>query len=362
MFFKRIRLSALSVRAWILIVIGALVCVAIYYELVCHYTPFTSDAYLQAYVVQIAPQVEGWVTEVNVSNNSPVRKGDKLFKIDPRPYRFEVNRLKARVVSTRRDVKRLERERDQYKALIAQRQAEVGFSQEDYSKINALEEEGAYAQIRRDKALAVLNAKKAMLDKAKQQLAEVEEALEARIGGENAIVRVAEAALAKAEFDLNHTTVNAPADGYVANLQLSVGSYVKIGDPVVTMIDTGRWWVVAHFKENALARIRKGQSAEMALPMYPGHVFNGSVLGTDWGVKVGQGLPSGILPEVHNPKEWVKPVQRFPVRLDLKCSEEDYPRRVGASVTVVIFTEQCALFNGLSRLWLWIGSYLNFLY
>ena len=100
----------------------------------------------------------------------------------------------------------------------------------------------------------------------------------------------------------------------------------------------------------------------MALPMYPGEVFSGKVLGTDWGVRLGQGLPSGTLPEVHNPKEWVKPAQRFPVRLDLRCCEADYPRRVGASVTVVIFTEQCRLFNGLSRVWLRIGSYLNYLY
>ena len=142
MLLKRLRLASLSVKGWIVIVFVALVCVAIYYELICHYTPFTNDAYLQAYVVQIAPQVEGWVTEVDVTNNSRVKKGDKLFVIDPRPYRFEVNRLKAHVVQTRRDVKQLERKSDEYKALISQREADLGFSQEDFDKINALEEQG----------------------------------------------------------------------------------------------------------------------------------------------------------------------------------------------------------------------------
>ncbi len=359
---KKIRLPKPSVKAWIVVGIVAVVCVAAYYELVCHFTPFTSDAYLQAYVVQIAPQVDGWVTAVHVSNNSLVKRGDKLFEIDRRPYRYTVERLQAEVVQTKQNVKRLERKREEIEALILQRKADLAFAQEEFNKINLLEEKGAYAEIRRDKSLAVLKAKRALLGEAAEELAQVEAALSAQVDGENAAVRVVEAKLNRAQFDLAHTVVDAPSHGYVANLQLSVGSYVKVGEPVVTVIDTNQWWVVANFKENALARIREGQSAEMSLPMYPGVVFKGKVKSMDWGVRLGQGEPSGVLPDVRNPDTWVRPVQRFPVRLELECSEAEFPRRVGASVTVTVFTEDSHFFNWLSRFWLRIGSYLNYLY
>lgn len=359
---KRIAFPRLSVRGWILVGILVFALLIAYYELVCHFTPFTRDAYLQAYVVQIAPRVAGWVTAVHVKNNSPVKKGHDLFDIDPRPYRYVVERLEAQLVQTRQQVAQLKRKKERLTDQIRQRKSELAYAQEDFTKIDALEKEGAYAQLRRDRALSVLNAKKALLAQAQEAMAEVEAALDARIGGEHATTREVKAKLERARFDLAHTSVRSPANGYVTNLQLSQGTYVKIGDPVLAIIDSDSWWVVANFKENAMSRIRSGQPAEISLRMYPGRIFEAKVLSADWGVKVGQGQPSGILPDVAIPKDWVRPLQRFPVRLKIEASPNEFPRRVGTSATVTIYTQNNRIFNGLSHLWLAIASYLDYLY
>ncbi|MFC1834908.1 HlyD family secretion protein [Thermodesulfobacteriota bacterium] len=351
-----------SVRFWIGVGLILLVSMAVYYELVAHYTPFTSDAYLRAHVIQIAPQVEGRVTAVHVSTNSRVKKMDKLYEIDPRPYRYNVQRLRALLVQAKQEVENLKRKRDRIHATIDGRKAELDFAQEDFEKIKALEEEGAYARLKRDKSLTILNTKKALLIEAKDRLAAIEETLAAQIDGEHASVKEVEAKLARAEFDLAHSTVYSPVDGYVTNLQLAVGSYAKVGLPVLTLVDTTRWWVVANFKENALARIRSGQRAGMCQPMYPGRLFAGRVLDADWGVKIGQGTPSGFLAEVPDPKDWVKPAQRFPVRLSMEGRDKECPRRVGASVTVTVYTEENHVFNALSRLWLLVATYLDYIY
>ncbi|MEJ2715784.1 MAG: efflux RND transporter periplasmic adaptor subunit [Deltaproteobacteria bacterium] len=148
----------------------------------------------------------------------------------------------------------------------------------------------------------------------------------------------------------------------LTNLQLSQGTYVKVGEAVMAIIDSDTWWVVANFKENAMSRIRRGQPAEISLRMYPGRIFNAKVLSSDWGVKVGQGQPSGILCDVVTPKDWVRPLQRFPVRLAIETNPNRVPRRVGTSATVTIYTQNNWIFNGLSHLWLVIASYLDYLY
>jgi multidrug resistance efflux pump len=345
------------------IAIGVLIVVAllIYYEFAVHYTPFTSDAYLQANVVQIAPQVEGRVVSVEVRNNSSVKKGDVLFRIDPRPYQYAVERLNAQVVTARQEVTSLKRKRDRANAFIDQYKAELSYAQERFDKIQKLESEGATAQVRRDKALSMLNQKKAQVAASQELMADLEAALAAKVGRDFASVREAQARLARAQFDLDHTTVRSPVGGYVTNLQLTSGAFTKVGIAVLTIVDNTEWWVVANFKENTLARIHERQPAEIGLSIHPGRILSGQVSSTDWGVKFGQGQPNGFLAEVKNPKTWVKPPQRFPVRITLDHGETDFLRRVGASATVTVYTGTNRLFNGLSHVWLFVASLLDYI-
>src|SRR5262249_49120482 len=128
-----------------------------------------------------------------------------------------------------------------------------------------------------------------------------EEAVNARIGDEHVLVAEVRAQLAEAELNREWTRVVAPADGYVTNVQLRVGSYAQAGKPVLSFVDTGQWWVVANYRENCLEGLREGQPVELSFNAYPGHVVTGRVHSVGWGVGEGQGVPSGELPPVKNP-------------------------------------------------------------
>ena len=207
-----------------------------------------------------------------------------------------------------------------------------------------------------------MNAKRALVHKAEADLARARQALELRIDGDYAIIKEAESDLALAKYYLSQTTVYAPIDGYITNLQLILGSYVKVGEAVITLVDANNWWIIANFQENSLERIRPGQSAELSIATYPGKIFKGKVESIYWGVSTGQGIPSGDLPDVQNPGNWVKLAQRFPVRLTLLNLDSTYPLRIGGSVSVAVFTGKGLILNSLAKLWLRIGSYVNYIY
>lgn len=154
----------------------------------------------------------------------------------------------------------------------------------------------------------------------------------------------------------------APTEGIVTNLQLAVGAHVEVGVPVMTLIDTADWRMVANLPQNALSRIAPGQTAELTLDMYPGRVFTGTVESINWGVSTGQGLPSGQLPAVAAPQNWIAPSQRFPVRLRLDDRPDDLPLRVGATGIVTFYTGGGPLMAGLAQFRMRLRSLLAYLY
>jgi multidrug resistance efflux pump len=358
--FKRM---SLSVKAWVYFIIALIVIIVIYYVLLDHYTPYTNDAYIQAYVVQIAPQVEGPVTKVHVKNDNFVKVGQPLFEIDYRPYEYKAKQLEAKLVKTRQDIMQLESEIKAAEAVVTQSKADFLYAQRRFDDLLPLAKKQFIPQLQLDQARDDLNAKKALVHKAEADLARARQALELKIDGDYAIIKEAESDLALAKYYLSQTTVNAPVDGYVTNLQLILGSYVKVGEAVITLVDANNWWIIANFQENSLERIRPEQSAELSIGTYPGKIFKGKVESIYWGVNEGQGIPSGDLPDVKNPGNWVRLAQRFPVRLILTNIDSQYPLRIGGTVSVAVFTtERGVILNNLARLWLRIGSYVNYLY
>jgi len=182
------------------------------------------------------------------------------------------------------------------------------------------------------------------------QTRKIERALAARIGGEHALVAETKAQLADALLNLKWTRIRAPANGYVTNVQLREGSYVHIGTPVVTCIDGDRWWVVANYRENSLEYIRPGQRAGLSFNTYPGRIFPGKVATVGWGVYQGQGLPSGNLPVVNEPQNWIRLAQRFPVWVTPEMPA-GHPLRIGATASVAIYTREKFWLNGFTRVW-----------
>lgn len=346
-----------------MLIISIIILLIFYYALLDRYTPYTDDAYIQTYVVQVAPQVEGRVIGVYVQNNQFVKEGDKLFSIDPRPYEYSVEELRATLVQTEQEVDQLKSAVVSAREGVKQAQADLNFAQKQYNDLVPLAEKNYIAQLELDSALDQLKSQQATLGQAKADLASAEQALEYTIDGEFAIIKETESQLAYAEFNLDQTTVYAPSDGYVTNLQLVSGAYVDVGDQVLTFVDDESWWVVGNFRENSIGRIREGHKAEISIAMYPGKIFKAEVENSDWGVSAGQGVPSGYLPDVENPETWFSLSQRFPVRLKLtNLDEEKYPLRVGATVSIAVFTDRGIILNSLARLWLRIGSIVNYVY
>ncbi len=279
-----------------------------------------------------------------------------------RPYAYAADQLEAELVLARKEVTLLERDLDLANDAIKQAQADLTFAQTEFNKFARAASKGATPMIQVDQAKDRLSVGRAVLQRSLANQAKAEESLAAKIGDVNALIAKAEAALKTAKYDLEQTKVFAPSDGIVTNLQLTAGTYIKAGTAVMTFVDTQDWWIVANFRENSLALMKPGMPAEVTMGMYPGHMFDAVVESVGWGVGEGQGIPSGVLPDIQGPTDWVKVSQRFPVRLRLREHDLDVDMRVGGSMTAVVYPTENVALNGLARLWLNIASVLNFVY
>ena len=359
-FGRGVKRGVSSARFWVLFILAIIVLLVAYYALVNRYAPITTDAYFQAFVVQVAPQVDGQVVRVHVTENQQVEKDMLLFEIDPRPYQQKVQELEGTLARGIQD--------------IAQMQSELKAAQAEEARVAALESytqavHEQEARIFKDDATTerkFINARqqhlaaKALVEKTKAVVRQKEQALEAKVGDEYARVAEARAQLATAKLHLEWTKVRAPARGYVTNLQLRVGSYAHAGQPLLTCIETDSWWIVANFRESTLENIRPGQPAGIACKTYPGRIFSGTVQSIGWGVDEGQGIPSGKLPQVKKPQELLPSAQRFQVRVVLDKPDE-VALRVGATAAVTVYTDPDFVLNPLAEFWQRIETWLYYL-
>jgi multidrug resistance efflux pump len=346
-FGRRLLLSA---RAWVLFFLLLIAVLVVYYVLSDRYTPFTTDAYVQAYVVQVAPRVEGQVVHVHVRENQAVKKGDLLFEIDRRPFEHRVNLLVAKRVNTVQEVAQLEADLLAAKAEDARLVAEDIYARAVYEQEKEIYKQQATTDRKYLDAIQKSKAAQAALERSRAQIRKAEQALAARVGPEHALVAEVEAQLAEARLNLDWTRVYAPCDGLITDLQLREGAYAHTGNAAMTLIDNSHWLVVANFRENALVRLREGQPAGVAFRSLPGSVFDARVVSVGWGVSQGQGVPSGQLPDVKVPASWVPPAQRFQVRLTLD-DPASVPMRVGMTGSVAVYTEPEGMLSDITHFW-----------
>jgi multidrug resistance efflux pump len=340
----------LSARAWVLFVLLVIAALVAYYVLSDRYTPFTTDAYVQAYVIQVAPRVEGQVVHVYVQENQAVKKGEILFEIDRRPFEHRVAFLEAKRVEAVQQVAQLESELSAAKADDARLVAEEAYARAVHEQEKAIFKQEATTDRKYLDAVQKARAAVAAVERSRAQTRKAEQALAARVGTEHALVAEVEAQLAEARLNLEWTRVYATCDGLITDLQLREGAYTHTGQAVLALIDTSRWLVVANFRENALVRLREGQPARVALRSLPGRLFDARVVSVGWGVSQGQGVPSGQLPDVKVPGSWVPPAQRFQVRLTLDDPDSP-PLRVGMTGSVAVYTEPEGVLNQVTGFW-----------
>jgi len=253
----------LSARAWVLFVLSIIAALVLYYVLADRHTPFTTDAYVQAYVVQVAARVEGQVVGVYVQENQAVKKDELLFEIDPRPFEYRVALLEAKRVDAIQQVAQMESELSAAKAEDTRLVAEEAFARTVYEQETAIYKQKATTDRKYVDAVQKYSAAQAARQRGVAQTHKVEQALAARIGEEHALVAAVRAQLDEARLNVDWTRIFAPANGYVTNVQLRVGAYAHVGMPVITFIDGDQWWVVANYRENSLAKLRPEESTAL---------------------------------------------------------------------------------------------------
>jgi len=356
--------SAQRVRRMVRLALLVLIVMFLYHVFADRITPYTSQAAIDTFVVQIAPEVSGPVVSVDVSDNHEVKKGQVLFRIDPRPFQIALQVAQANVSlatqaadASAADVRVAEAQLSRQRVDLAASQ-QLGKIVLDLSAKRALSETSAI-RARADiaKTKAEISRGEAETERARIRMGDT--------GNSNAQIRQALAALAQAELDLSHSTVVAPSDGVVTNLRLSPGQFASRGTPVLSFVANGPRWISAAMRENQLGRIAPGNRAYVVFDDRPGSVYPAHVDSVGWGIAQGGEAPTGQLPTVSAPSGWLREPQRFPVRVVLDASptpsEPLAPGRSGAQANVVVLTSEGSVMNPLARLWIRMVAILSYL-
>jgi multidrug resistance efflux pump len=321
-------------------------------------TPSTSQATVQAYVVRMASEVAGRVLEVGVTDNARVPAGQVLFRIDPKPYEIAVVEAEAHLQNIGQTLGASTQAVESAQAKVVKAQADRENVRAQVDRARTLVERGIYARARLDEANSALGVSEATVTGAEADLAKAREELGPQ-GNDNPQFKEALAALERARLNLLHTTVVAPTDGVVTNLQLGVGQVIATGQAALTFIDAGTIWIAAAYKENSLEYVAPGNEAEVVLDTLPGTVFTARVESVGWGVSQSNIDPSTGLPTIRNQSGWVREPQRFPVRL---VFTNTLPRgvRYGSQVNVVVYTGENTAMNAVGHYWIRLISALTY--
>ncbi|MBO9102036.1 MULTISPECIES: HlyD family secretion protein [unclassified Rhizobium] len=321
-------------------------------------TPSSSQATVNAYIIGIAPEVTGRVIEVGVADNTAVTSGQTLFRIDPTQYQLAVNQAEAKLAQVGQSIGASTANVDAVQAKVVAARANRDLKQEQHNRAAELVKRGVYSQAKYDQAKSSLDQADATVVAAEADLRKAEEELGAK-GNDNPQLKEALASLERAQLDLLRTTVAAPADGVVTNLQLAVGGMVATGQSAMTFIDAGTVWINAAFKENSLEKVNPGDRAEVLFDVLPGQVFAAKVESIGMGIATGSVDPTTGLPKVSTDTGWVRTPQSFPVRLILDSGR---PKgvRYGSQANVVIYTGDHPITNAIGHLWMRFMSVLTY--
>jgi membrane fusion protein (multidrug efflux system) len=305
----------------------------------------TDDAFVRAAKVTVNARVAGQVVEVAVRDNQRVRLGQVLFRIDPEPYQIALDQAEARLGSTRLQIEALKTTYRQQQAELQSAKDTADFSEREYDRKKALVVSDFTPR-------AVYELAETNFKVARQHVAAVEQQIANTVVALNGdpnvdvdrhpTVRAAKAQLNRARLDLSYTTVTAPNDGIVTKVDdLQVGGFVNPGAAVFSLLSSRDVWIEANFRETGLTHMRPGQEATIDVDAYPDRTFRAHIVS----MSPGTGSDFSVLPPENATGNWVKVVQRVPVRLELDDVDSSRPLFSGISVTARVDT-------GYRRAWL----------
>jgi membrane fusion protein, multidrug efflux system len=314
----------------------------------------TDNAYLRAPKLMVSADVSGLVSEVLVHEGQAVRKGDVLFRIDPRQFQIAVDNAKAQLAQTALNLEAMKQDYQRMLSDAASQAAQVELAQKTFARAEDLSRKGISSAQTFDQARSgldtALKQQESLREQAKVQLARMAGNPEFVVTGHPAYLQ-AKAQLDEAERQLDHSAVRAPFNGVVTQVDaLQPGIYLVSATAALTntgavaLVSTDEVWVDANFKETDLTWVKPGDAVEISIDTYPGRAWKGRVKT----IAPASGAEFSILPAQNASGNWVKVVQRIPVRIVVERKDGDPPLRAGMSTYVTIDTGHR---RSLSELW-----------
>ncbi|RQR79078.1 MULTISPECIES: efflux RND transporter periplasmic adaptor subunit [unclassified Burkholderia] len=325
---KRKRMMTLLIA----VIVIAAIAYGLYYFLVARFHEETDDAYVNGNVVQITPQVTGTVIAVKADDTQTVKAGDPLVVLDPADSQVALQQAEANLAQTVRQVRGLFVNDDQYRAQVALRQSDLSKAQDDLRRRMAVAQTGAVSQEEISHARDAVRAAQASVDAAQQQLASNRALTANTTIASHPNVMAAAAKVRDAYLANARNVLPAPVTGYVAKRSVQVGQRVSPGNPLMSVVPLNAVWVDANFKEVQLKHMRVGQPVELTADIYGSSaVYHGKVVG----FSAGTGSAFSLLPAQNATGNWIKVVQRLPVRIEIDPKDlEKHPLRIGLSMQV----------------------------
>ncbi|EDT03380.1 efflux RND transporter periplasmic adaptor subunit [Burkholderia ambifaria] len=325
---KRKRMMTLLIA----VIVIAAIAYGLYYFLVARFHEETDDAYVNGNVVQITPQITGTVIAVKADDTQTVKAGDPLVVLDPADSQVALQQAEANLAQTVRQVRGLFVNDDQYRAQVALRQSDLSKAQDDLRRRVAVAQTGAVSQEEISHARDAVRAAQASVDAAQQQLASNRALTANTTIASHPNVMAAAAKVRDAYLANARNVLPAPVTGYVAKRSVQVGQRVSPGNPLMSVVPLNAVWVDANFKEVQLKHMRIGQPVELTADIYGSSaVYHGKVVG----FSAGTGSAFSLLPAQNATGNWIKVVQRLPVRIEIDPKElEKHPLRIGLSMQV----------------------------
>jgi membrane fusion protein, multidrug efflux system len=295
---------------------------------------FTDNAYVDGNVVQLTPQVTGTITSIGADNTDAVKAGQVLVQIDPADAAVNLESAEAQLAKTVRQVRSLFATSSSLAASVQMREADVARAKDDLQRRERLQASGAVSGEELNHAKDTLRSAEAELLSAREQATANHALVDQTTVDDHPDVRNAAAKVREAYLAYGRTKVIAPVNGIVTKRSVQLGQRVNPGTPLMAIIPTDQMWVNANFKEPQLANIHIGQPVKLTSDVYGSKIeYDGKVVGLD----AGTGSAFSLLPAQNATGNWIKVVQRVPVRVEIDPEQlKKHPLRIGLSMEATV--------------------------
>lgn len=349
-----------SVKKLSIITLIITLLIFIWYIAADRITPSTDQAKVKGLILPVAPMVSGYVTQVNVALHSYVKEGDTLFMIDRTPYEIAVAVAESNLEKVTQSIEAGVSSIKSATARLSKAKVNLDRNTKNWERTQRVirQNEGALSERDRERSeasyLNSIEAVKSAEAGLQKQLAALGPTDE-----NNPDIKAVLNQIEKAQWDLNHTAIVAPSDGFIESFNVELGYFAGAGRPMVTLISNSTLWIQANLKENNISNIEIGNEVDVIFDIEPGEIFKGKIKSISYGVNTGR-TNAGGLPNITSSQGWLRDPQRFPVIIELEDKAIEEKLRQGSQAEIVVYTGDNWLLNFLASTRISIISTLSY--